>query len=476
MKKVLLLSLIFCLSLPVFSANKQKGYKIEIVAPQLKNHNINLGVYFYGKLYSRDSVMLDDKGMGAFQKDKVLPEGMYVVYYSNSDYFDVLMSDDQTFKIQIDTTDFSKNVYTDAEQTKVFAEYVNFLGECRKEVKRINEDKKEKNEEKKTEAISAIDNMVKEKQNALKTAYAGKTLGIFLSATDQIDVPKFEEIENDSIRRVKKYYWYREHYFDNINLSDPRLVYSPFLEPKVTQYVEQVIPQMPDTLSIEIVKLIEKTKGDTLTFQNMLSNMLNYAVKSNVMGMDRVTLTLAEKYYLSGEAYWADSTLLSQLSDEVKKIKYNQVGDPARDLVVETFEGEKIRVSTLNADYILLFFFEPSCGHCKVETPKLYKEIYQKYKDQSLEIVCFYIQQDRDEWKEFLDKNDLYGWRNVWDPNRESYFWYFYDVSTTPGVYLIDKDRNILAKKISVETLDGILANEFGMEKTNFEKNKDEKK
>ncbi|MBE6312185.1 MAG: TlpA family protein disulfide reductase [Bacteroidales bacterium] len=225
-----------------------------------------------------------------------------------------------------------------------------------------------------------------------------------------------------------------------------------------------MVPQIPDTLNAEIVKLVEKSKGDTLTFQNMLSNMLNYAVKSNLMGMDRVTLTLSEKYYLSGEAYWADSALLAQLKTEVSKIKYNQVGDPARDLVVETLEGERLRVSTLPADYILLFFFEPTCGHCKVETPKLYKDVYQKYRNESFEVVCFYIQQDKDEWREFIDKNELYGWKNVWDPNRESYFWYFYDVSTTPGVYLINKDRKIMAKKISVETLDEILSREFGVE------------
>jgi len=447
------------------ATKKNDAYKIDIVAPQLKNHPINLGVYFYGKLYSRDSVMLDSKGMGSFQKEKSLPEGMYVVYYSNSNYFDVLISDDQTFKIQIDTADFSKNIYSGAEQTAAFADYVNYLASSREQVKHINEKyAKEKDEPLKKAELEKIDGEVKEKIKYLKNTYGDKTLGVFLKATEQVEIPDFESIQNDSIKRVTKYYWYREHFFDNLNLSDPRLVYSPFLAPKVDYFIEKMVPQIPDTLNAEIVKLVEKSKGDTLTFQNMLSNMLNYAVKSNLMGMDRVTLTLSEKYYLSGEAYWADSALLAQLKTEVSKIKYNQVGDPARDLVVETLEGERLRVSTLPADYILLFFFEPTCGHCKVETPKLYKDVYQKYRNESFEVVCFYIQQDKDEWREFIDKNELYGWKNVWDPNRESYFWYFYDVSTTPGVYLINKDRKIMAKKISVETLDEILSREFGVE------------
>jgi hypothetical protein len=53
---------------------------------------------------------------------------------------------------------------------------------------------------------------------------------------------------------------------------------------------------------------------------------------------------------------------------------------------------------------------------------------------------------------------------NVWDPKRESYFWHFYDTSTTPGLYLINKERKIVAKKIDLQTLDMILEKELEKE------------
>ena len=42
-------------------------------------------------------------------------------------------------------------------------------------------------------------------------------------------------------------------------------------------------------------------------------------------------------------------------------------------------------------------------------------------------------------------------------PYRESYFWEYFDASSTPGVYLLDKDRKIIAKKIDMKVLGDIL-------------------
>ncbi|MCQ2207733.1 MAG: hypothetical protein MJZ02_05890, partial [Paludibacteraceae bacterium] len=60
------------------------------------------------------------------------------------------------------------------------------------------------------------------------------------------------------------------------------------------------------------------------------------------------------------------------------------------------------------------------------------------------------------------EKHKLQDWVNVWDPDRESYFWEFYDASVTPGIYLIEsKTGKIIAKKIDMPTLGMILEEEL---------------
>jgi len=126
-------------------------------------------------------------------------------------------------------------------------------------------------------------------------------------------------------------------------------------------------------------------------------------------------------------------------------------------------EDEQSKVTYLyeyQSPMTLLFFFEPSCGHCKETTPKL-MNVYNKYKDKGFKVIAFYTQTDQKEWTEFMEIYQLKEWVNVWDPKRESYYWYFFDTSTTPSVYLLDKDKKIIAKKIDMSTLDMILQHEL---------------
>ncbi len=445
---------------------EKTGYKIDVEAPQLKDQTINLGMYFYGKLYSKDTLVLNDKGQGSFIKNKPLHEGMYTVYFMNSKVVDILVADDQTFKVKIDTTDLVNKVeITGAEQSEAFLNYVKYISVKRTEVEKMN--KQYENTEKdavadkeRRDKIDVIDKDVETYQQNIIQTYENKTLGVFIKALVPIKMPDIEA-ENDSIRQMKQYYYNRNHFFDNINLSDQRMLYTAFFSPKVDFYIQKMIPQVPDTIATEAVSLIEKSKGDTLTYQNMLTNLLNYALKSNLMGMDKVVMVLSEKYYLAGKAPWADSTLLKDLDREVRKVKHNQIGASAPNLKAETFAGKKISLSDMPQNYVLVFFYEPSCGHCKKETPLLYNTVYQKYKnDNFFGVFAFYIHNDKEEWKKFIDEHKLYDWTNVWDPERESYFWYFYDTSVTPGLYLLNKERKIIAKKIDLETLDMILEKE----------------
>ena len=91
----------------------------------------------------------------------------------------------------------------------------------------------------------------------------------------------------------------------------------------------------------------------------------------------------------------------------------------------------------------------------------MHDSVYSKFKDKGFEVFAFYTQTDRQEWMDFVNKHKLNDWVNVWDPERESWFWKYYDASSTPGVYLLDKERKFLAKKIDMRTLDLILEEEI---------------
>jgi len=103
----------------------------------------------------------------------------------------------------------------------------------------------------------------------------------------------------------------------------------------------------------------------------------------------------------------------------------------------------------------MLVFWDPDCGHCKKEMPKI-KEVYDKYRDKGLKVYAVCTELEKDKWINYMDKHQ-YNWIDVADFELRSPFRELYDISSTPKVFLLDKDKKIIAKKLNHEQLDKVL-------------------
>jgi hypothetical protein len=48
---------------------------------------------------------------------------------------------------------------------------------------------------------------------------------------------------------------------------------------------------------------------------------------------------------------------------------------------------------------------------------------------------------------------------NGWDPTRSTSFDYYYNVQSTPLIYILDKNKKIIAKKLAVEEIGPFIEN-----------------
>lgn len=450
-----------------FKGDNPNGHKIEITINGLKDTTLILGHYFNQRMYVDDTTRIDGSGKAIFSDDKPLPGGIYVVYLPNKKYFDVLIDQDQHFEVSIDTSDFINSMkVSGSEQTKLFNQYQRFIAERQEKAKNLQEQLKNTDAdssqgEKIKAELEKLNQEVKHQWNTLIEENPGTLLALFLKGIQEVEIPDFEVPEGasnpDSLLRIKKYRYYREHYFDNIDLTDARILRTPFFGRKIENYFSSVLPQIPDTLLNEAIKLIEKTRPSSEVFRFMVSNLFNYANDSQIMGMDKMLVGLAEKYYLAGEATWADEEFLEKLETRVKEIKPTLIGNKAHDLKMQSFNGQYYRLYEINAPVTILVFWEPDCGHCKKAIPKL-NEIYQKKLiDKGVKIFAVYTQGNEPEWVDFIEKNQLYDFINVWDPYRHTGFREHFDVKSTPTIFILDKDKKIIGKRIAVEDLPGFI-------------------
>jgi thiol-disulfide isomerase/thioredoxin len=443
------------------------GHKIEIQIDALQDTSLILGHYFNQRMYVDDTTQINANGKAVFTGKESLPEGIYVVYLPSKNYFDLLVGEDQNFSVSVDTANLVRSMKIEgAQQTRKFNDYQRFIMDRQEEAKALQHKMQQAGpdtpEGKQFQSqLQSINKKVKAKWEQLINDNPGSMLAVFLKGIQEVEIPEFSLPENstnpDSLLRVKKYNYYRNHYFDNLNLSDNRLLRTPFFARKLENYFSSVLPQIPDTLLKESINVIEQSREDEEMFQFLVSFLFNYANDSQIMGMDKLLVGLAEKYYLSGEADWADEEFLEKLETRVKEIKPTLLGSKAYDLKMQDYKGQFHRLHEIVAPATILVFWETDCGHCKKAIPKL-NEIYQdKLMDKGVEIFAVYTQGNQPEWTEFIEEHELYDFINVWDPYRHTEFRENYDIKSTPMIYVLGQDKKIIGKRIAVEDLPGFI-------------------
>jgi peroxiredoxin len=261
--------------------------------------------------------------------------------------------------------------------------------------------------------------------------------------------------KHDSIAWATEYNFRCQHFFDNIDFTDNRILYTPLFQPKLDAYFNKILLQIPDTIVKYSMKYIDASRPDKQMFQYVSQYLLNNSIQSKIMGMDKVVLNIAEKVYLNGDAYWAqsDTSFMAKLKEEVIFTRYNQIGDKAQELILKDTTNNYVSLYQIDADYIILVFWDPTCGHCKKEIPELYTDVYQKLLDKNIEVVAVYNGSDKKEWLDFVNQHELAGWVHLWDPDHTSGLQYKYDVRETPRVFLLDKNKKIIAKKLDNKNL-----------------------
>jgi peroxiredoxin len=173
------------------------------------------------------------------------------------------------------------------------------------------------------------------------------------------------------------------------------------------------------------------------------------------MGLDEVFVYLVENYHMKGDAYWMDNETLSKYVDRAQKVAPNVLGNLAPELKMTGIDGKPRSMSGVDAKYTLLVFWDPGCGHCQTELPKLDSVYRAGLKNKGVKVFAVKTGGDDDikQWKDFIEKHKLNDWIHVYDPERKSNYKAQYDVYATPMIYLLDEKKIIRGKKLDHSTL-----------------------
>ena len=444
------------------------GYKIELKIDSAPNRKIRLANYYLGNIYARDSINLDAKGHGVFSGDTLLPQGLYKIYLDDKNHFDFLLGADQEFSLSKSSFTETETLIKGAIETEKFQEYTVFLKDMQTQGAALNK-KLETAQPAEKEAIrNEIAGLtirlhiywLKTKEEFPNTLYSAFLLANYVPALDVKTLP--EEVQkNDSLLLIARFNFQNKHFWDYFDYTDERLLYTPFYKPKLETWFNKVLYPNYDSVKAPVIQFIEKVKPNKRIFQFATSWFLNTSINSNIMGMDALFVDIANKYYISGQAFWTTEESMKKIRENVMFAEHNLIGNIAPELSLETYDGEYVNLHKIVAPVTVVLIYEPGCSHCKEFVPKFHDEVYLKYKDKGLKVFAIYSMDKKEEWTEFLIKHKLFDWINVWDERQLSQFKILYDARKTPGVYVLDKDKKIIAKSMTIEQLAGLMQQEL---------------
>ena len=453
-----------------------QGYNIKLTVPKMANKNVILANYFEGKVYAVDTARLNATGNGAFiNPNKKLARGMYMLLFSPSNYFDLIIGNQQNFSIQSDTLNILETIhFQGSPENQAFLEFQKFMTSQNQKTRKLGvqlEKEPNKNSpevrKKYTDQFNQADREVRAYIANICKQYPGTALATFANFTLSPDIPDFSKDVPEGTKdreleiRKKGYFYNKAHYWDYTNFKDSTLVRTPNFKNKLDDYFNNMILMHPDTVFKESVAIIEKSRNCNAMFRYLVSYCFNFTLESKIMGMDAAFVYLAKKYYLTGEANWINKETREKIEREVILTQYNLIGMKAQELKLPTLDGEWVSLYETEAPFTLLLFWESDCGHCKKQVPQVKTQLLDKFKPYGFKVFAVHTQNEKDKWEKFITEYDLFDFINCWDPHNQTNFKIYYHIESTPMFYLLDKNKKIIAKKLDIEQMADMLTREY---------------
>jgi len=476
--KIYLFLFLFFISAAGFA---QQGHNIKLTLKPYKNSLIYLA-YYYGKLKAvADSTTLDDNSKGAFAGKEKLPGGIYLVVSPRKEIlFEVLLDSQQHFSISADTLDIVHSLtFTGSPDNKTFQDYTELASKNGKAITDLQKDyAASKNKQDSTVTIDKIKKLNQEVQDYRddieKKSPTSLLATLFITMKEPV-IPPADKQPGGKYDTAFAFRYYKSHYWDGVTFTDERIVRTPVFEPKLEKYFRDLVPHIADSINKEVDWMLLYSRTSKELFKYLLVHFVQKYVNPEYMGEDAVFVHLFNKFINAGQAEFFTEKYRKFLNERAYSMMANLIGDPAADLVMVDSLNKPTPLYGVKANFVVVCFWDPTCSHCKEEVPKLDSIYNAKWKAEGVKMYGVMVDGGKANWERFIQEHHL-DWINVYETKEQHDaveaagkpgYKQLYDVYQTPTLFLLDKDKRIIAKQLSYQQFDKLITLKLNKTKSN---------
>ncbi len=453
--------MIFLAFMSILKVNADNQYEIKVKIGGSQDSALLLTSYFGKKVNLVDTAYLNKSGEFVFSGEEKLSGGIYMaVSMDKKKLFEFIINDDQKFSLTTDTLNYTLNMKVKgSEENKIFYSYLKYnedqykinkslLGRMDSLVALSEETTSLKN------SLDSINEIAINYKLDLIEKNQGTFVATLLVGMRDIAIPDSIKESRDS---TLSYKYYKKHYWDYFDLSDNRLLRTPIYMKKVNQYFDQLVVFHPDSVITAIDTIISKSRPSDENVGFLVWHFISEYQNPKFMGFDQVFVHLVEEYFSKEQITNTTPSILSSLQERSAKLEPILLGKTAPNLILIDTSGSLRSFMTIPNDYTILFFWDSDCGICGKEITDLTK-LYEK-QDHDIEIYSINVNSDLERWKKAIIEKQMPGIKVNGTRSATKDFHDLYDIYGTPVIYLLDKDKKIIAKRIGANKIDEFIDN-----------------
>jgi len=441
---------------PFLNFGQNSGHRISFDLSGQNDSSYILVRHYGNKIHLVDSATKNSAGLVTFEGNEHLPGGVYVLANKKRNkLIEFIVSNNQHFSIEADFSgdDFRINA-PDDDVNSMFFKQISISNSANKELSAwktkleaglINEDRYAK-------ISDSLNHIIKQFRTTVIDSFPDSFISILFRAMKETDIP--EEIKGNA---EKSYHYFKNHYWDNFLLSDDRLLRSPIFQPKLDFYFKQLVPPVPDSVIHSIDRVISLTGNNEEVRDYLIWHFASEYQNSTIMGMDKVFVHMADNYFSKYSVANTSPSVLEKIKERADQLRLLLIGKTAPDIWLIDTTGNYRSFREIKNEFTVLLFWDHECGVCKKEMDAL----INIYKSGTIDMEVFAIGTNGklDGWKDYLIRYRL-PWINVnGTRSLNADFHDLYDIYGTPVIYLLDKEKRIIAKRIKAEQISLVIEN-----------------
>jgi thiol-disulfide isomerase/thioredoxin len=446
---------------------KSVGYNIEITLKPYKNTKIYLGTNYGQNRVLADSAILNEASLGYFKgKEKLTPGIYFIVSPKYSILFEFLVDEGQQFKIIADTLNLVDYKIIGSKDNDIFSAYsktMNQLGAQRSQLEQTyNSAATAIDSVKYLQALKKMDTSFKQERQKIIASAPKSMMRFFLDVLQRPEAPAIAII-NGKADSTYPFYYVKNHYWDNVVFNDNRLIRTPFFETKLDEYFKNYVSREPDSIIEEVQYMLTVAKTGKEIYPFLLFKFTNKYISPEFMGQDKVFLHIFQNFFSKGDTVLLNDESKKAITERAYSIMANLIGNAAPPLDLNTMDNKAFSLYNSPAKFTFIAFWDPTCGHCKEEMPRVDSFYTKNWKQLGVQVIGVNTNvKELASWKQFITEQHFdAGWVHIYqteaalnaeiNAGKATTIRQLYDVFKTPTFYLLDKDKKIIAKNLTVD-------------------------